>query len=650
MIQFKNQRRGFSFARHIWLIGLAMALAACSSVYDTEVSTAIAQSGVTAALATAVPAPPPPARADGPVVYNASLSPALPKSSAFPKRQVLKSGQATTLRFHLGPQDPLSILEAQIVATEIRTSKADVPLSVVLACSFCEPRANSLRHIVYKPDARRSNDASFAFTPQASADGRAYTATLQILIINDTTGTEHDRLSIDVAVDAANATPATAAVGSEVSTRTVKAVEPSAASSAWQPDLILYANEELGRYVSIEIEPVSAEMKALIGSLMLDASGARRKFRSGVDDATMVDAMTKTSYGVMSAVSLQGEFLDRLSATGVNAAVSDASQTTLKLNDSEAKVVAETIAASGRQLYRNLFTKSQESDLRTAIRQIESAADQPRARPLRLKVITDRISLPWQYLHPVGPSVDPNKFWGMRFSLSVLRTSTGGAGRGVQVGQPIVPTVVFARYGKSADDSVHRAIEQIAQLKQITFKEPLVVDSGPKLLNDALTRDRRQVSAILTFLHASSGAQTPADFTSGPQLEFNTGDLVTSETLENLLNIMSAEDLESRVPYLTSMPLVILNACETGPSTHLPHVKLQDALFQLGAEGVVVTEVSVWIPLGHEVATRLIDKLGKGEAVSDALTVVRRELYAEKKNPLGLLYAYYGDPAATLRY
>ncbi|MBP0624737.1 CHAT domain-containing protein [Cupriavidus consociatus] len=648
MIKFKNQRRGFSFASHTWFIGIAMALAACSSVYDKEVHTIIASSTVLAAVATAVAAPPPPSRADGPVVYNASLSPALPRSSAFPKRQVLKSGQATTLRFHLGPQDPLSILEAKIAATEIRTSKADVPLSVVLACSFCAPRADSLRHIVYKPDARQSNDASFAFTPLASADGSAYTATLQILIINDTTGTEHDRLSIDVAVDAAK--PATAAVGSTVSTRTVKAVEPSEASPAWQPDLILYAYEELGRYVSIEIEPVSAEMKALIGSLTLDASGARRKFRSGVDDATMVDAMTKTSYGVMSAVSLQGEFLDRLSATGVDAAVSDASQTTLKLNDAEAKVVAETIAASGRQLYRHLFTRSQESDLRTAIRQIESAADQPRARPLRLKVITDRISLPWQYLHPVGPSVDPNKFWGMRFSLSVLRTSTGGAGRGAQVGQPTVPTVVFARYGKSADDSVHQAIKQIAQLKQITFREPLVVDSGPKLLNDALTRDRRQVSAILTFLHASSGAQTPADYMSGPQLEFNTGDLVTSENLENLLNVMSAEELESRVPYLTSMPLVILNACETGPSTHLPHVKLQDALFLLGAEGVVVTEVSVWIPLGHEVATRLIGKLGKGDAVSDALTMVRRELYAEKKNPLGLLYAYYGDPAATLRY
>ena len=72
-------------------------------------------------------------------------------------------------------------------------------------------------------------------------------------------------------------------------------------------------------------------------------------------------------------------------------------------------------------------------------------------------------------------------------------------------------------------------------------------------------------------------------------------------------------------------------------------------MFQLGAQGVVVTEVSVWVSLGHEVATRLIARLSKGEPVSDALTAVRRELHLQKKNPLGLLYVYYGDPAATLR-
>ena len=122
---------------------------------------------------------------------------------------------------------------------------------------------------------------------------------------------------------------------------------------------------------------------------------------------------------------------------------------------------------------------------------------------------------------------------------------------------------------------------------------------------------------------------------------------VTLDTLEDLLNKVSAEEQDLR--YLAGGPLVILNACETGPARNLPHVKLQNAMFQLGAQGVVVTEVSVWISLGHEVATQLIDRLARGEPVSDALTAVRRKLLEQKKNPLGLLYVYYGDPAATLR-
>jgi hypothetical protein len=212
----------------------------------------------------------------------------------------------------------------------------------------------------------------------------------------------------------------------------------------------------------------------------------------------------------------------------------------------------------------------------------------------------------------------------------------GGAGK-----------VVYARYASSADDTWKLADDQIRQLKGIPL-DLLEVDSSTRLLN-TLKAERAQIGAILTFLHASSGARagTPASLLAQPELLFNDGDIVTSYRLGDLRNVLTAE--EARSLYLRRAPLVILNACETGPSMALPHVTLQDAMFQLGARGVVVTEVSVWVQLGHEVATRLIERLARGEAISDALTAIRRELYAGRKNPLGLLYVYYGDPAATLR-
>ena len=118
--------------------------------------------------------------------------------------------------------------------------------------------------------------------------------------------------------------------------------------------------------------------------------------------------------------------------------------------------------------------------------------------------------------------------------------------------------------------------------------------------------------------------------------------------MDALSNRLSGAELRTS-RYLTGAPLVILNACETGPSRQLPYVSFQNVMTKLGARGVVTTEVSVWMSLGHEVGTRLIDRLGKGEAAADALTAIRRELYTEKRNPLGLLYSYYGDPSATLQ-
>jgi hypothetical protein len=307
------------------------------------------------------------------------------------------------------------------------------------------------------------------------------------------------------------------------------------------------------------------------------------------------------------------------------------------------------LATIGRRFYGHLFIDGgADDDLRLIVEKLDAlAAAQPAGRPLRMKIFTNRISLPWQYLHPTGPVVDAQKFWGLRYSLSVVRanshtSSNTGAGPAGGAGK-----VVFARYASSADDTWPLADDQIQQLKKIPV-DLLEVDSGARLLN-TLKTERQQISAILTFLHASSGAKegVASSLEAQPGLLFNAADIVTSYGLEDLRNVLTVE--ESRSLYLRRAPLVILNACETGPSMALPHVTLEDAMFQLGARGVVVTEVSVWVQLGHEVATKLIARLARGEAVSDALTAIRRELYTDKKNPLGLLYVYYGDPSATLR-
>lgn len=580
-----------------------------------------------------IPIPPPP-------VYNTDISPQLPRDAAMPNQPVLQSGQSTILRFDIGPKRDNSLTPNAAPSSDILNSKENVPLTVILICGFCEPQAAPLMRMTYMPNQRRSEEIHFQFTPQHRPDGRAYTDKLQLGIINDQTGQEYDRLIIDVAVSDATMDSVTTTRNSAMAYALPNGLPNSQTRSDWTPDVLLYATEEIGRNVTIAIQPISNDMKQRLGPLALNAQGERRTFRSGIDDTKMMEAMTTSAYGVMSDVSLQGDFLKSLSAEDADTAVSSESRQSLLLTDEESMKVTGIIADLGQRLYRHLFKDSPDTDLRKLIVQLEAAAAAaPPDRPLRLKIITKQISLPWQYLHPVGPVVDAQKFWGLRFSLSVLRENTGASRKGA-VSQE-AHKVVFARYGSSGDTTFKLANEQEQQLRMLANADLVAVDSGSDLLTN-LEQGRKEISAIDAFLHAKF---TVSD--SEPQLLFNDGDVMTSRRLERLLNKVSMDEEDH---YLTGAPLVILNGCETGPSVNLPHVSLENVMFQLGAQGVVVTEVSVWVTLGHDMATRLIKRLGEGEAISDALTAVRRDLFKDKKNPLGLLYVYYGDPAATLRY
>lgn len=261
--------------------------------------------------------------------------------------------------------------------------------------------------------------------------------------------------------------------------------------------------------------------------------------------------------------------------------------------------------------------------------------------PLRMQIITDRLSMPWQYLHPVGPVVDPNKFWGMRFSLSVLRLNDGGE-NWQESDRPGVPRkILFAHYGTSSDFSVPLARGQISTLQAaLPSMEVLPVYAGTDLIRQLKT-EKDAIAGFITFMHASSGGQGGA-----PVLEFGASDKVEGADFLTLMDRVDAAEQDQR--YLSLGPLTVLNACETGPALRLTQVKLASSLFQLGVKGAIVTEVSVWPALGDAMAKRLIPHLVRGETAADALTAARRELLADKNNPLGLLYAYYGDPAARL--
>jgi hypothetical protein len=84
-------------------------------------------------------------------------------------------------------------------------------------------------------------------------------------------------------------------------------------------------------------------------------------------------------------------------------------------------------------------------------------------------------------------------------------------------------------------------------------------------------------------------------------------------------------------------PLVILNGCDTVAMLPERIHLLATALRQLGACGVVGTEIQVFVPLARDVGRQVLDEFLHGASLGEAFLKVRRHLLREC-NPMGLAY------------
>ncbi|HTU10588.1 MAG TPA: CHAT domain-containing protein [Allosphingosinicella sp.] len=87
-------------------------------------------------------------------------------------------------------------------------------------------------------------------------------------------------------------------------------------------------------------------------------------------------------------------------------------------------------------------------------------------------------------------------------------------------------------------------------------------------------------------------------------------------------------------------PLILINGCHTADLEPGQIWNFVQSFTQGGAGGVIGTEVSVRLPVATEAAELLLETLGKGEAVGDAIRAMRWAML-DKGNLLGLAYTPY---------
>jgi len=94
-------------------------------------------------------------------------------------------------------------------------------------------------------------------------------------------------------------------------------------------------------------------------------------------------------------------------------------------------------------------------------------------------------------------------------------------------------------------------------------------------------------------------------------------------------------------------PLVLLNGCETVAVTPEIAHGLLDRLHELGAAGVVGTEIKVYPRLAYPFGLEILERLLCGASLGEAFLEERKELLRQL-NPLGLAYTYYAPAGLHL--
>jgi hypothetical protein len=175
--------------------------------------------------------------------------------------------------------------------------------------------------------------------------------------------------------------------------------------------------------------------------------------------------------------------------------------------------------------------------------------------------------------------------------------------------------------------------------------------------DDFLAKLRTQsqtLKLVATYSHASSGTAfivagketVIAQTIEGQRLLFAQKEYVQPKDLRRLPNLLPPKEV--RKLFFAQQPLVFLNGCETGTGgvTSTNDASFPGVLVGLGARGVFVTEAPVWDLFGFHFGNTLLTGLLNGEPSAKVLLDARRQFLTNSNNPLGLFYAYYGNPDA----
>ena len=583
-------------------------------------------------------------------IYNVVVTPNKSKEPL-----VLFPGKETSVIFYIGPESEESVTKGLRPHDIIRGHKGKkMDLTVTLNCSLCEKRTYQQDEISYRPEDRASSKAEFKIVPSSAAVSKSQ-GIGDLLFTVLYRGNIIDRVRVQGFVG----DPTFAGLKAYVPPAKIP-VETSEIDEGLSPDINIVVGfaGESGK-IPIIITPRLESLRKVFVNQFGDkvnvqhGSGSEMawEFEAGVTKED-VNSIVLQIYKVFRTMNEQNNTILQNEYKRLG------SDLTLKrgvgfFSDEDHQKMLDVLKEKGQYLYLRIFSQG-EGDLRKAMSFIDNL---PTGPPLRVTIQSENVYAPWQILYPAKKDssdtgkTESSRFWGFRYVLATIHDKDSIQGRQISlIGFPRSNEIAFAGWrGSKPEDDVTDLGRKLAEYINVKTGGAVEPFYERKSFIDKLCANAPDIRFIFAYGHATSG--TVIDEKTGringvewlaAHFKFSENDLLTPEHLELLYGKVQ----------LKAQPVVILDACETGTFgiSAMNNNGFVGALTRLGAGAVIVTESPVLANFAYHFGMDLINELFDRKVdVSRAVLNVRLKHLRDWKNPLGLVYTLYGNPAARIK-
>lgn len=575
-----------------------------------------------------------------PPVYNVEFNP----THAGEKATLLDEQPATATWFIDKPSDGSAVERSERdVSGDILRDK-DKRLTVTMVCPFCKGSVLSKRLAVYSAAQRRSTRAVFPFTPSKAAGDPS--GKLQIgFQVTDDHGVQLDYIAVNVQLVGPGDLPDKIASLKQPALQRAPTIDRDPSARDVDVTLTIQPRGDGRLHATVEGSP---DLERAFNGQNRDSARQLKWLGTGMSPNEVPQANGRF-YLDLSALINNRPGLSRILSGDPKAAQGNGPN--LLLDDDDSAALVKLLFEHGALWHSLLFGGEADSHLREIIKVVE--AQTRTDRPIRLRVETAGVYLPWQVLAQPGTKPDATRFWGLRYELSaqpirypLLKSFPGPM-------DYLAGPVVFGQYRSDASNDMVAGLAQrmLDHVRSLFNPSGVLVARSRDEFKDQLDSNKGAVKLILTFTHGKSGTLVSdsgavSESAAGPELLFANNESLPAATLLMLSAYVPGDQY-----FFGAAPIVFLNGCETGTGGFFATTNSDFAglFIRMGARSVIVTEAPVWSFFGYNFGTKLLNAMASGTPITRALLSTRREYFEKSGNPLGLLYSYYGGADASIR-